>query len=838
SIDGNTAENEHGGGFYNNGTVTLNNTDVSNGLALDLDNANRRDSHGGGFYNTGGIVNLFNGSDILNNASYGDGGGFRNASGIVNMSDGVIDGNEVVMFTTTTQHGGGFWNSGDAVASFHNVVMSNNIAGRDTPLGDTGTPGESAGTRLRGVGGAFYNTDGSAVHITGDSQLINNQAEDGGAFYNTSTGGLVTITGAIGNAIEISNNVARVRGGGFRSTGNTTVNLSYVDITNNSTDVQRGGGFYADGARIVGDNVRINNNNTGNDGRSGDEQGGGFWLSSNGAVTLTDSEIDNNVSLVNGGGFYVNNGTVTLTGSTVEGNFSENSGGGFFNENSGRVHMTDVSVSMNTASDHGGGFYQEDDGIVTGLRVNINDNLAGYVATRDARAPGDLNGGGFYNRHRGIVELTDSTIDRNEATFRGGGIFTQEDSRIKLNGVTVADNVSRDGGGGVWVNNANTTFRATNTTISGNSAGYLKAATGGVLTVDQAGERGGGLYQNQGLVELNHVTVTNNQATERAGGLWSGNRSGREGFYLENSIVFGNFRNSDTAPIAGDTDRRITLVGANVVGSHNATALNGNTAGRITTDPGLAALADNGGAVLPDGNSPRTHAISALSSAEGVAINSTLAVDQRGMGRSISQGAGIDLGAYEVDPAATTLTIDEVTVPETVISGEDFDVEALATTSGTGLTYSWVLAAPGGTALGAGTAAATLNGTVPTSDPVQTVDLVLTVTNAEGQSASETYQVRIVDPVAMPNAATAGVTILIVDNTAGNTLRDHIITANGGAGNYVITFAAGTNGATFTTGDAVTDNNTITTATNDDANANGDLDITKTNGFISIVGNG
>ena len=38
TIDGNVANNEHGGGYYNNGRVELTNVDVTNNQVLDLDN--------------------------------------------------------------------------------------------------------------------------------------------------------------------------------------------------------------------------------------------------------------------------------------------------------------------------------------------------------------------------------------------------------------------------------------------------------------------------------------------------------------------------------------------------------------------------------------------------------------------------------------------------------------------------------------------------------------------------------------------------------------------------------------------------------------------------------
>jgi hypothetical protein len=90
TIDNNTVRNENGGGIYNNGTVNLNNTDVSNNIALDLDGANRRDAHGGGFYNSGGTVDLVNGTQILSKNTWGEGGGFYSNAGLVDGE--FIDG--------------------------------------------------------------------------------------------------------------------------------------------------------------------------------------------------------------------------------------------------------------------------------------------------------------------------------------------------------------------------------------------------------------------------------------------------------------------------------------------------------------------------------------------------------------------------------------------------------------------------------------------------------------------------------------------------------------------------------------------------------------------------
>ena len=131
--------------------------------------------------------------------------------------------------------------------------------------------------------------------------------------------------------------------------------------------------------------------------------------------------------------------------------------------------------------------------------------------------------------------------------------------------------------------------------------------------------------------------------------------------------------------------------------------------------------------------------------ADEAAVGSTVAVDQRDMGRSS------DLGAYELDPVASTLTIDSLTIPESAMSGTAFDVEVTATATGASITgYSWSVDAPVGGQLATGSGATTsLTATNPATDPVQTVDVTVTVTNSAGQTASATQEVVLVDPLAI-----------------------------------------------------------------------------------------
>ncbi len=862
SVNGNTASNEHGGGFYNNGTVTLTNTSVDGNMALDLDAsginldgtagvAYRRDSYGGGFYNTGGTVNLLDGTTVQNNDTYGHGAGFFTTAGLVNGTDTIISGNEIIRDVATKpstgdgdtiRNGGGFASYGDGRVNLTNATISGNRTGLD----------DSGGTDiLRGSGGGFFNGDGSSVTIDGTSVINDNDAQEGGGFYNTSTGGTVTITGADGNSIEINNNDARVRGGAFRSTGNTTVNLKFVQIDGNEAFTQRGGGIYADGAAITGDEVTISNNAAGSAGRTNDEQGGGFWLDGNGSVTLTNSAITGNTTVVNGGGFYVQDGTVDLTNTLVSGNYSNNSGAGFFNENKGIVRITGSQVINNIARDHGGGFWSEDDSqtfIDTSL---VSDNLAGF-ADDGATLVHGRDGGAFFAGGRAQVTVTGSEIARNEATNVGGAARINNEAAVSYVSSSIVDNLAHSHGGAFWIQNSSE-LDLTNSTISGNIAGYQSASNGGISILRNNGRGGGAIWaSNNAVADLNHTTVTGNAATENNGG---GFRTANTAMVrAENSIMFGNLRDIDGSnggPTAEDARNGLTLIGANVLGVHRGTGsggLTGDTANRITTNPNLGDIADNGGATLPGGGSPRTHSISAGSSAEDAAIASRNATDQLGNGRLNSVA---DLGAFEADPVATTLTLDKIEAPEVSVAGKSFALEAAAITTGAGpLTYRWdIYDAAGNPVEGSPATGASTTFTHPTNptNPVEAMRIesaVLTVTDTTtGQVVvSDPQEITVVNPEMVPDETSANVTVLTVDNTAGNTLRDHIAAANSGAGNYVITFASAldfsTTAAAVYTAGGVGDNNVVAAGTNDDGNANGDLDINKTNGFISIVGNG
>ncbi len=182
-----------------------------------------------------------------------------------------------------------------------------------------------------------------------------------------------------------------------------------------------------------------------------------------------------------GGGIYNQRGSLTLTNSTVSGNTATFSGKGYEGETFG-----------------GGGIYNE-------LGSLTLDN-----STVD-RNSGLGDGGGIANAG-GLVQLTDSTVGDNTATYSdrgiqegtvGGGIYNSG-GEVWLTSSTVSHNKSGGFGGGGGIYNEQGSLALSNSTITGNS-----------------GYNGGGI-NNQGALALNgSSSVSENTASEHGGGIFN-----------------------------------------------------------------------------------------------------------------------------------------------------------------------------------------------------------------------------------------------------------------------------------------------------------------------------
>ncbi len=267
--------------------------------------------------------------------------------------------------------------------------------------------------------------------------------------------------------------------------------------------------------------------------------------------------------------------------------------------------MSSSLVADNTAERAGGGIEAAPltgvDGATSATTVS-GSILAGNDA---GTAPG--NGGGLHVTGAGTVDVGTSTVTGNTAV-QGGGLWSSSAATTTVTASTIDSNTAATEGGGLYDDGG--TVTATNVTVDGNDAGL-----------------GGGAFGDpEGTISLVHATVT-------------GNSTGVDGAVdLRNSVVAGN----DGDDCVGTA---ITSGGGNVLGD----ACSGGGADDVTgvDDPGLGALADNGGDTatrLPAASSP---VVDAATAAPAVATDQRGAVrptDGDGDGRSVA-----DAGAVEVE---------------------------------------------------------------------------------------------------------------------------------------------------------------------------------------------
>jgi hypothetical protein len=231
---------------------------------------------------------------------------------------------------------------------------------------------------------------------------------------------------------------------------------------------------------------------------------------------------------------------------------------------------------------------------------------------------GSLTGSGF-------------TIRNGRTTQLGAGL--RNVGTLNLSNATVAGNETTGSFGGGIANSGTATMSLTNVTVSGNRA---------------EGD-GGGIDQGiGGRLDLNNVTITGNTAdisgdTGGGGGLFNGGGT----INLKNTIIAGNhdntsaplFKSPDCGGVAGAA---LTSGGNNLIGDPTDCNFVASGGDKISVNPLLGPLADNGGPTL-------THALLSGSPAINGAGPGAAATDQRGVPRSS------DIGAYELVSCGTVV---------------------------------------------------------------------------------------------------------------------------------------------------------------------------------------
>jgi hypothetical protein len=325
-------------------------------------------------------------------------------------------------------------------------------------------------------------------------------------------------------------------------------------------------------------------------------------------------------------------GTVTFSGLTISHGVIINGGGGagILNGNGGTTNVTGCILI--------GNFTIGDGGAIANGGGTVNATNCAFVSNT---TPAGSSAGGAIANGNGTTNITNCTFSGNSAG-QGGGIANVGSGLVTVTSSTLSGNMAHSGGGGA-ITSLNGTIRLSNCTIAGN-----------ILDNSPSGGAGG-ISNSGGTVNVKGTLVASNTAT---------------GFSVAQDVS-GTFI-SQGFNLIGKNDG---AAGSFPVGNPN---VNNDVAGTVAApiDPKLDSngLQDNGGPTQTIALLPGSPAIDRGTSA---GFSGNLTTDQRGFARTFddpnvanaSGGDGTDIGAYEVETAASTPTPTPTSTP-TPIPGQ------------------------------------------------------------------------------------------------------------------------------------------------------------------------
>jgi predicted outer membrane repeat protein len=261
----------------------------------------------------------------------------------------------------------------------------------------------------------------------------------------------------------------------------------------------------------------------------------------------------------------------------------------------------------------------------------------------------------FYIAAGKDVTISGLTISNGKVISDFGAGIYNDNATLTLSSCTISGNTIDFGiGGGIYNDGVNggATLTVSNCTISGNSAyfgGGIYNYFGGTVTVTNTTlsgnwcENGGGGIYNYGTLTITNSTLSGN---------FCGNSADDHGGGIYNTGA-GTLKIGDTilkAGPSGENVYNVQQIGSVTSLGYNLSSDNGGgyltaTGDRITTDPMLGPLQNNGGPTfthLPESNSPAIDA-----------GDPTLGMDQRGSGFVRVMNGRIDIGAVEAQATPT-----------------------------------------------------------------------------------------------------------------------------------------------------------------------------------------
>ena len=380
----NAANNDGGGGFYNEGTLSLTGATVS---------GNHANGDGGGILNNGTLT--VDSSNLFGNS--GQGGG-----ALANLPDAVATvRNGTQVHDNSAGSGGGLFNY--ARLTVNDSKVADNKAEYGGGLSNWGgeltlSASTVSGNSASASSGGIHNQGGGTVSIEGASVITGNTAVwDGGGINNWD--GRVTVRDS-----TVSNNSVPQSGGGINNLSTGTLVLQAATLSGNTAsgnEYSTGGGLANWGGQVAFTASTVSGNSA---------SWAGAITTSGGTLTLDATVVTGNTSSNDAGGIHISNGSEVMVqnGSEISDNHAAYGGG---IANWGSTLTIDAStVSGNSAEQSGGGVLNKDGGTTT---IQNGSLISGNSATYE---------GGLSNWDSSDLKVDASTISYNTASWNGGGI--------------------------------------------------------------------------------------------------------------------------------------------------------------------------------------------------------------------------------------------------------------------------------------------------------------------------------------------------------------------------------------------------------------------------------
>lgn len=464
-------------------------------------------------------------------------------------------------------------------------------------------------------GGAIYN---EGILETKEVIFSDNRAEgNGGAIYNAGSawiedgsmtgnqafgerscgGGIYNIGNIDVYGMEIGNNKA-VMGGGICNWIEGEVDVEESDIHDNSLTTYRGsgGGIYDVGQQFIISGGTTLRHNT-----AGLEPGGGVFAGWGGGIYSAGNDL------------YLY--TVTITNNTAS------IGGGIYADTSlVELHVQDVRVEGNRAMEHQAGESQFGGG-----------------------APPGGQGGGLALFLEGHFQILDSLIGHNFADVSGGGLYVERDTSPPVNTANLITHTSiiensSSSAGGIFVKNSNLFIG--NTTLSNNRI-FGAESTGLAVHVGP-----------EGSVVMQSVTVAYHSGAA---------------IFAEGRVLFRNtLLANNEADCSGERSHFQSLGGNGGDRTVSCNFLRADDLSSVTSfvsGPGFLPLTEVGRTTWVHPLLPMHPAVDFIPEAQCEVTEDNLVfvgtqTDQRHVDRP--QGAGCDIGAFEVEVATISEDVGEL----------------------------------------------------------------------------------------------------------------------------------------------------------------------------------